>query len=87
MNITKYKRDLKNIIDDGNAGMDLFHKGVKVGTIQPKIREYWSIDDIINEWTSFEMRCDDQKSYKGEVFYIWIEDVMIYFDDYKIWSI
>lgn len=69
---------LARVTDNSDGYVELFHKGISIGVIQPQTKDYWNLRDILKYY-----RWEDYPRGYGDMCCMWLDDICIYFDEFK----
>lgn len=75
-----FMRSLARVIDNPDAMLNLYYKGINIAVVQPQTNEYWDRKDILRQyrWEDFP------DAYGEDVCCMWVNrDVAIMFDEFR----
>lgn len=69
---------LARVIDQPDAYVELFNKGISIGVIQPQTKGYWERRDILEYY-----RWENYPSGYHDMCCMWLGDICICFDEFE----
>lgn len=80
---------LAKVTDNPDGMVLLYNKGVEIGCIKPQTKDYWALRDVLKEyqWEDYPRASGydyDREDNEYEYCILWVNDIAIKFDSFKV---